>query len=72
MITPAQMATVISRRQYASSAVGEVVLLNEILTTLPVDDPLRPRIVSLFEDATEDDWALDYAQVLADARRRLM
>jgi hypothetical protein len=72
MITPAQMATVISRRQYDSSAVGEVVLLNEILTTLSLSDPLRPRIVSLFEEETEGNWALDYAQVLAEARRRMI
>ena len=72
MITAEQMATVISRRQYASCAVGEVVLLNEILTTLSVSDPLRPKIESLFENEFEGDWALDYAQVLAEARRRLV
>jgi len=72
MITAEQMATVISRRQYASSAVGEVVLLNEILTTLSVSDPLRPKIESLFETEFEGDWAHDYDQVLAEARRRLV
>ena len=76
-MTTTQMATGISRRQLVrpSSALAEMVFLNEIVTTLSAVDPLHGRIVSLFADEsdilTNDTWNRQYDEVLAEARRRV-
>lgn len=78
MMTTTQMATGISRRQMVrpTSALAEMVLLSEIMNTLPLLDPLHVRIANLFADEsdilTNDTWNQQYDSVLADARRRLV
>lgn len=72
------MATGISRRQLVrpTSALAEMVFLNEIMNTLSLVDPLHARIVNLFADEsdvlTNDTWNQQYDEVLADARRRVV
>ena len=77
-MTTSQMATGISRRQMVrpSSALAEMVFLNEIASTLSLVDPLHGRIVNLFADEsdvlTNDTWNQQYDEVLAEARRRVV
>ena len=77
-MTTLQMASGISRRQQVrpTSALAEMVLLNEILNTLSVMDPLHSRIASLFADESEslanDAWNQQYDEVLIEARRRIV
>ena len=75
-MTSVQMATVLSRRQRVqpSSALAEIVLLNEIRGTLAETDPLHSKILALFDDISEgnDTWNWQYEQVLAEARHRLV
>ena len=77
-MTTTQMATGISRRQLVrpSSALAEMVLLNEIVNTLSLVDPLHFKIVNLFADEsdhlTNDHWNQQYDEVLAEARRRIV
>ncbi|GEM_PF-3167943 len=70
------MTSAISRRQIArsDSAVAEVVLLVEILKTLPETDVLHATIRDLLADETQpvNDWNVNYDRVLAAARRRIM
>jgi len=70
------MSGAISRRQIArsESAVAEVVLLVEILKTLPETDTLHTTIRDLLVDESEpiDIWNANYDRVLAQARRKLM
>ena len=75
-MTSVQMATVLGRRQRVqpSSALAEIVLLNEIRGTLAETDPLHSKILALFDDISEgnDTWNWRYEQVLAEARHRLV
>jgi hypothetical protein len=77
-MTTTQMATGISRRQLIrpTSALAEMVLLNEILNTLSLIDPLHSKIVDLFADESEglenEAWNQQYDEVLQQARRRLI
>ena len=70
------MATVLGKRQAVqpSSALAEIVLLNEIRATLAVDDPLHSKILALFDDDAEANhtWNATYDNVLAQARRRIV
>jgi hypothetical protein len=76
MITTEQMAELLIKRQAidSSSSLGEIVLLKEILATLSLSDPLRPKIEALFEGGSEASHACaaDYDRVLAEARRRMI
>ena len=75
-MNPLEMTGAINRRQFArsESAVAEVVLLVEILKTLPENDPLYSTIRNLLADDSEpvDSWNVHYDRVLAQARRRIM
>ncbi|HLK51553.1 MAG TPA: hypothetical protein VKT49_25610 [Bryobacteraceae bacterium] len=59
-----------------SSALAEMVFLNEIMTTLSLVDPLHARILNLFADEsdvlTNDTWNQQYDSVLAEARHRVV
>ena len=70
------MAAVLGKRQAVqpSNTLAEIVLINEIRATLPVDDPLHSKIVALFDDDTEANhtWNQQYDAVLAQARRRIV
>ncbi len=75
-MNPLEMTGAINRRQIArsESAVAEVVLLVEILKTLPEDDPLHSTIRDLLSDESEpvDTWNVHYDQVMVEARRKIM
>lgn len=77
-MTTTQMATGLSRRQSVrpNSALAEMVLLNEILNTLSVVDPLHAKITSLFADESDslatETWNQRYDEVLREARRRIV
>lgn len=76
MTISVQMTAVLGKRQgvQPSSALAEIVLLNEIRATLPIDDPLHRKIGTLFDDEADlsDDWGEHYDAVLAEARRRIV
>ena len=77
-MTTAQIATGINRREHASpaSAASEIVLLSEILNTVPPSDPLHSKILDLFAEESDgladDTWNQRYEQVFAEARRRIV
>ncbi len=77
-MTTTQMATGLSRRQTVrpSSALAEMVFLQEILTTLSLMDPLHARITTLFADESEslanDTWNQEYEEALRQARQRVV
>jgi hypothetical protein len=77
-MTSTQMATALSRRQLArpSSALAEMVLLNEILNTLSLGDPLHTKIATLLgaesDNLANDTWNQHYDAVLVDVRRRII
>ena len=75
MITTLQMTAAIAKRQTAQprTAIAEMALLNAILTSISVKDPLHPKIAAIFSgDDSGNDWNCQLDDVLVEARKRIV